>query len=445
MVTFRKGDAGYEAARDATVWRANTPPRYPAVVVQAASVDDVIAAVKQAKAEGLKVGIKSGGHSWMSPHLRDGTLLIDLAALNWIEVDADASRVWVGPGAKGRHVNDALKPHGLMAATGHADSVACGGFLMCGGFGWNFREYGNGCANVTRIQVVTADGELITASETENPDWFWAARGAGPGYFGVVVGFEVRAVVRRPVMRLYGYAFDQETAPEAIGWFMDLAPQLPVNVEHAATAVSKTDDNRAAPTEFSIHSMGFFETEEEADAVGRLFDACPLKDRAKAAFVNVPCTLEDVYLQATKIDPEGYRFSVDNCYSDATSAEAVPLMAGFLADMPTPWTHSFFLYQGPRPAYLERDTALSAWGDFYFATYPIWDDPARDDEMLAWAVERMKRLAPIDNGEGQMNDENMGRAPRRYFSPAAEARLEDLRARFDPEGRFVSFLKPGLS
>jgi FAD/FMN-containing dehydrogenase len=439
---FRRGEAGYEAARHATVWRENTPDRYPSIIVRATNDADVIAAVKLAQREGLQVGVRSGGHSWTSPHLRDDSLLIDLDAMRAIDIDPDTSTAWVQPSAKGRGLNDALRDFGLMAPTGHHDSVACGGFLMCGGFGWNFRQWGNGCRNVLAIELVNAEGELIRASETENPDFYWAARGGGAGFFGVVTRFLVQAYPRPKCLRANGYVFLMDAMEAALTWAYEIKDSLPVGCEFLGSWTSwdpETGDR--APTRFALSGLVFTDSEEEAEAVARIFDTCPVKDQAMMRRRNEPTTLEERYAGASAADPEGFRFAADNVYTDLGAAEIVPLVRDMVESMPTPRSHIFWCFNGPRPDF--TGMALSAWGDTYFASYPIWRDPAQDAEMQAWAVASMRALAPIANGEAQMNDENMEAHPQHYLAPDVAARLEELRARHDPERRFLSYLAPG--
>lgn len=439
---LRQGHVDYEKARHATVWRENTPLRFPRVIVKAHCVHDVVAAVKLARAEGLAVGVRSGGHSWTSPHLRDDSLLIDLDAMREIAIEPDGLTAWVRPAVKGRHLNDALGERGLMAPTGHHDTVACGGFLMCGGFGWNFRHWGNGCRNVVEIELVNAQGELLIASETQNQDYFWAARGGGAGFFGVVTRFRVKAYPRPQHLRANGYVFPMEVMEEALSWAYAVKDKLPSYCEFLGSWTSwDPETGDWAPTRFALSGLTFADTEEEAEAVAALFDTCPVKDRAIVRRRSEPTTLEERYAGGTMADPPGFRFAADNVYTDKGADEIVPLVRAVVESMPTPRSHIFWCFNGPRPDF--EGMALSAWGDTYFAAYPLWQDPAQDAQMQKWVVDAMRLLDPIANGEGQMNDENMEGHPQNYLTPDKARRLEELRAKHDPEGRFLSYLVPG--
>ena len=142
---FFRGDDGYEPARRATVWNQRVPDRYPDVIVQAVDAEDVVATVRYAKANGKKVSIKSGGHSWAANHLRDGAVLLDVSRLEQTAVDADKKVAVVGPGKGGSVLAAELDALGLFFPAGHRKGVRIGGYLLQGGYGWNSRVYGPAC------------------------------------------------------------------------------------------------------------------------------------------------------------------------------------------------------------------------------------------------------------------------------------------------------------
>ena len=434
-----RGSEGYEAARRNTVWRLNIPQRFPEAIVTPENDADVAAAVRLARSHGLKVSVKSGGHSWTSPHLRDGCILIDLVRMQDMSIDARHRQISVRPSVKGRRANDALALHGLMVPTGHHNTVGCGGFLMCGGFGWNFRQFGNGCRNVQSIDVVTADGELIHCDETQNAEFYWAARGGGAGFFGAVTNFTLSAHPRPQYLTQNGYVFPIEYVEEALAWVHALGPQCPPFLELVAAASSYAPDGGWAPTKLIVSGLAFARTATEAREAQALFESCPIKHKALVRRDCVPTTLEERYDLATLADPVGNRYAADNMYTDASAAEIMPHMRELFGNMPTPRTHVFWLYQGPRPDF--SGMALSAWGETFIAAYTIWQDAGLDAAMDQWPVEQMRKLDPIANGEGQMNDENMHARPIRYLSVDAEQRLEALRVKHDPASVFLSFLK----
>ena len=131
--------------------------------------EQVADAVRDATAQGLQVAVKSGGHNWTGACLRDDGVLIDLGAIDDVEVDPAARRALVGPAATHRALAAALVPHGLGFPIGHCPSVGLGGYLLAGGTGWNMREWGPGCWNVTGADVVTADGRERSIDQDREP------------------------------------------------------------------------------------------------------------------------------------------------------------------------------------------------------------------------------------------------------------------------------------
>lgn len=435
---LRCGQPAYETARRAAVWRANKPQRYPEAIVLAENEQDVIAAVRLARAEGLKIACKAGGHLWTSPWLRDGSLLIDTSRMQQIRIEPQTRTVWAGPGTIGMKLCQALRPHGLMATTGHHSTVALGGFLICGGFGWNSRRWGTGCANVLAVDVVTADGELIRADATQNQDYYWAVRGAGPGFFGVVTRFHLQVHPVPAVMRHSAYIYEPEQLDDVLTWSMQVGPSVPTDVEFLVTASSSDNLGRSAPMRVSVSALAISNSDEEAYAGLAFVDSYPAINKAHKRRTAMLTTLDERYESGTNADPIGYRYACDNIWTNAPPEQVVPLARELFTTLPTPRTHVF--WQPWCPCAPLPDMAFSLQANLYVAVYTVWDDPKDDEAMERWPVEQMRRFEAVSCG-GQMNDENIFRRPQAYLSEAASARLEELRAQYDPENVFVSFMR----
>lgn len=177
--TFRRGDPGYAETWAEMLWNGLKPERFPDVIVRAASQADVVAAVRTARSVGLRVAVRAGGHSWCGSPLRDGGMLIDVSGLRGCSVDPSSATATVQPGFTGRALVRELAPYELAFPAGHCGSVALGGYLLSGGLGWNSPALGPACVSVQQIEAVTADGDVVTCDTQQNPDLFWAARGAG--------------------------------------------------------------------------------------------------------------------------------------------------------------------------------------------------------------------------------------------------------------------------
>ena len=168
---------------------------------------------------GLQVSVRAGGHSWAAWSVRDEALLIDLGRVARDDLrPGHRDRLRASPAVKGgAELVPFLTSHGRAFPGGHCPSVGIGGFLLQGGQGWNSRKYGWACENVVAIDVVTADGELIRADEEQNSDLLWAARGAGPGFFGVITRFHLRTYPLPRAMAHDTWMFELEELEPLLG------------------------------------------------------------------------------------------------------------------------------------------------------------------------------------------------------------------------------------
>ncbi len=193
---IRPGDAEYDAAR--AVWNG-AYDRRPALVVRAADTIDVIRAVTFARERGLAVAVRSGGHSMAGHGTIDGGLVIDLSTMKGLSVDPERRVARVQPGLTWGEYAGQAQAYGLATSSGDMGSVGVGGLALGGGIGWLVRKHGLTIDSLLSVDVVTADGRLLTASADENPELFWALRGGG-GNFGVATSFELQLQPVGPVL-----------------------------------------------------------------------------------------------------------------------------------------------------------------------------------------------------------------------------------------------------
>lgn len=185
---LRPGDPGYDDAR--RVWNGMVD-KHPALIVRCAGVADVISAVKFAKTHDLLVAVRGGGHSAAGAGVCDGGIVIDLSRMKGIRVDPVARTVRAEGGATWGDLDHATAAFGLATTGGVVSTTGIGGLTLGGGIGWLMRKHGLACDNLLSVDLVTADGECLTASATEHPDLFWGVRGGG-GNFGVATSLAYR-------------------------------------------------------------------------------------------------------------------------------------------------------------------------------------------------------------------------------------------------------------
>ena len=181
-------DGAYDSARQ--IWNAMIDKR-PAVIARCATTSDVVRAVNFARDNRLLLAVRGGGHNIAGNAMCEDGLVIDLSQMKTASVDPAARRVTIGGGATLGDLDAATQEYGLATPVGINSTTGIAGLTLGGGFGWLSRKYGLTVDNLESAEVVTAAGEVVSASESEHPDLFWALRGGG-GNFGVVTRFEFR-------------------------------------------------------------------------------------------------------------------------------------------------------------------------------------------------------------------------------------------------------------
>ncbi|HKU16327.1 MAG TPA: FAD-binding oxidoreductase [Steroidobacteraceae bacterium] len=217
------GDDGYDSAR-----RILNPSfdKHPALIVQPKDVPDIQAAVSFARANSLLVAVKCGGHSHSGQSTCDRGMQIDLSTYRAVSVDPKARRASVTGGSLLGSVDKATAPHELVTPLGTVSHTGVGGLTLGGGFGRLARRFGMAIDNLESVDVVTADGKLLHASASDNPDLFWAARG-GSGNFGVVTNFEFRLHPMQRQVVAGKVMYPIEKARDVLTMWSEYAPAAP--------------------------------------------------------------------------------------------------------------------------------------------------------------------------------------------------------------------------
>lgn len=433
---LRRDHAEYEAARRNAVWNARKPDRHPDRILLAATDEDVVWGVRHAASEGLRVSVRSGGHSWYGNCLRTGGMLLDLSALTGIAVDADAMVAAVGPGTLGRDLDAALTERGLFFPIGHCGTVGLGGFALGGGYGWNSRTRGPAGLNIRAIDVVLASGEHVYADDSTHPELLWAARGAGPGFFGVVTRFHFD-VCRRPRMLRTGDIYPLDVHDEVLEWALALLPSLPPEVEVSARVGYSP---RVGAQALTLTGMCFAADAGDPAALLAPLGTCPAADRALARFTVPVDRLPDLHDRGGG-DAAALRWDVDGIWTHAAAGDIIPAAAAAgLKDVPL-GEHSFVLWMLWGHHEERPNACWSMQAPLYLSPNAGWSDRADDGLHRRWVDDALRALAPHACGV-QFSDADLPTRGGRGLSPESTARVEAIRGRYDPDGRFAGYLLP---
>ncbi|MDP4025361.1 FAD-binding oxidoreductase [Methylobacterium sp. NEAU 140] len=439
-------DARFPDAIHGTLWNRLIPDRAPQVVVQAADEQDIIAAIRFARANGVKVVVRGGGHNWCQPTLRNGGILIDLQNFtDVVSIDAAGRRAVIRPIISNRDIQRALNPLGLAFPTGHCPQVKASGYFLGGGMAWNPTVWGYGAESLEAVELVTAQGELITASETENPDVFWAARGAGSSFFGVVTKYVLKLHPLPKAIHGSTYFFRLDDAPAIGHWLGDRAPTMSPSVELSQFIVQAPPalkDAAAAQNGWvcMVTATAFEETPEAAGLALQPLEQAPI--RALSRSTHVPLDFEQLFDASGALFPEGVRSRVEATYSNHSPGA---LMEAILPLWPAaPSATTVFLltiFCGPDVPGPQRDMARSMTAKVYGGPWTMWRDAEADQANADWHLAMTAALEPYKIGY-YISESNTADQPDivpKAFTPEKWARLRRLRDAYDPDRVFFDY------
>ncbi|WP_457105363.1 FAD-binding oxidoreductase [Methylobacterium sp. P5_C11] len=436
-------EAGFPEALHGNLWNRLIPDRAPQLIVKAADEDDIIAAITFARANGLKVVVRGGGHNWCQPTLRNGGILIDLASLDKIiSIDVENRRAVIQPIVSNRAIQKALNAHGLAFPTGHCPQVKASGYFLGGGMAWNPTVWGYGAESLEAIELVTAEGALIRASETENADFFWAARGAGSGFFGVVTKYYLKLHALPKAIQGSEYFYRLEDAPAVGTWLGEAAARIAPSVELSQFLVKAPPALAADQNGWvcMVTATAFEENPEAARTALQPLDDAPVKPLSRSG--PTPLDFEQLFDASGALFPEGVRSRVEATYSNHSPGAVMAAIQSLWRSAPSE-TSVFLLtiFCGPNVPGPQRDMARSITSRIYGGPWTMWRDPHTDEANAAWHRELIAVLKPFNIGYyiGETNTVEQPDIVAQAFTPEKWQRLCDLRDRYDPDRVFFDY------
>jgi len=437
-------DAGYENLRRELLWNQLTPARYPRLIVQVATEHDVVEAARFARATGMKIAVRGGGHSWVGFALRDDSLLIDLGRLTHVAIDRAARTAAAQPAVTARDFNRQLAAQGLAFPVGHCPTVSLSGFLLNGGLGWNFNGWKPACFSIAAAHVVTADGNLVVADERHNADLLWAVRGAGPGFFGIVTQYVLKLYPEPGAITTSNYYYPLSRAAEVGAWAANLAGRLPKEVELTmffAPAPPTLAERCRSSNGFVciVSATAFVDTQSEAAALG-LLESCPVAHAYLGKDLHLPTPIDALLDMGGMLWPERHRYLADTLWSNSPPATVLGALREQFLRAPSAKSLAVFVFAtgAAGPAAPLPDAAFSMTAGALLLCYAIWEHPQDDTANAAWHRQTIAALDPFAVGH-YVGESDIVADPvraQRSFAPANWHRLQALRRKYDPDGLF---------
>jgi FAD/FMN-containing dehydrogenase len=432
-------DPAFAATRAKAIWNGDIT-RQPALIVRPTSNEDVVRTIAFARAHGLDLTIRGGGHSGAGNAVAEGALMIDLSRLDGVRVDPDARRAYVGGGASWAAVDAATAPHRLAVVGGTVSHTGVAGLTLSGGMGWLSGQQGLSCDNLVAVTLVTADGRIVTASDREERDLFWALRGAGTN-FGVVTELVFALQDVDPMANLGFFFWRAEDAAGALAFAREYLFQLPPAMGALVAGLSAPPEpfvpaeHHGAPG-IAILVAGWGSPEEHAAAVA------PLSGRGALFEMVTPVPYVALQQMLDATAPWGVR-SYDKALNlDDLSDEAIQVIVEQLPrkQFPLSFVPMFPLIgrfrEIPDDATAFGSPRSRRWAVGIVAIAPDEETFAADRQWVRdfWAA--LRPFAPDDGAYVNFEADATIDRVRASYGPAKYRRLAALKAEWDPDNVF---------
>lgn len=299
------------------------------------------------------------------------------------------------------------------------------------------QNWGWACEKVLAVDLVTADGELLHCDNKQNQELYWMARGAGPGFPGIVTKFYLEVRKAYSAMMMSFFAWPKSRCREILQWAVDISSGYDESTE--IVTVSQTMDGGDDHT-ICVPFVTFKNSKEEAEV------ALDLANRTRPGgclveVINKPTSLQEQYYVQGAANPERHRYCADNAY--ISNDEDVPaVLERAFTTLPHPKAFSIYFSMNPCSRRQLPDMALSMQTDHYFATYTLWEDETDDERCTKWVHDVMKDIEQHSSG-AYLGDSDFQARRTKFWSDENARKLMELRRKWDPTGRICGYLDQG--
>jgi len=427
----------YDRARG--VWNGMIDRR-PALIARCADPADVVACVNFARLRELPLAVRGGGHGVAGHAICDAGLVIDLSPMKRIEVDPDGRTVRAQGGCTLGDIDRETQPHGLAAPLGVVTKTGIAGLTLAGGMGWLRRKHGLSCDNLVSARIVTADGRLLTVSDEENPDLFWAIRGGG-GNFGVVTSFEYRLHRVGPEVFVCFVLYAARRAGEVLRFcarYLDEAPEELAPIAILGRVPEADDLPPAACGDLYVGLLATYpgDAADGERVVGPLRElGDPIADLSGVMrWTEAQSMLDDDY-------PDGSHYYWKSVNLPELSDEVIERLVEHAAAAPSPHSTIDLWYQGGAIARVgEEATAFANRTEPYLVGIEAnWEAEAASEENVAWVRDTFDDMRSLSGGGVYLNFPGFleeGEQLLREGYGTNYERLRELKSKYDPTNVF---------
>ena len=433
-------ESGHREYEEARRLQNGLIDRRPALIVRCSGTADVVEAVNFARGRGLLLSVRGGGHNVAGNAMNDGGVVIDLSGMRGVHVNAASRTVRAAGGATWGDVDREAQLFGLAVPGGVVSTTGVGGLTLHGGYGHLRRMHGLSIDNLLSVQIVTADGEICTASATEHADLFWAIRGAGSN-FGVVTSFEFRAHPVGPLVQLCAPFYALEDGRTALRGWREFNATAPDEISSLAVVWSVPDVD-AFPAELRRRPVVILATvyaglpEDGARIMQPLREfATPLLD------LSGPIPYTALQSSFDPFFPKGHFYYWKSTNVHDLSDACIDTIVAAAAERPSHLSDIPIWHLGGAMSRVAPDATGYGRRDapYLVTAEATWTDAAQNDPNIHWARNLVTAMRPFSRGGSYLNFPGFGEEKEAMLRDAYGEnydRLAALKARYDPDNLF---------
>ena len=435
---IQPSDADYDEARQ--VWNGYID-KHPALIAQCTGTADVIDAITFARKNDIEVSVRGGGHNVAGSALCDDGMVIDLSGMRGIHVDASQKLARVQGGATWGDLDRETQVFGLAAPGGVVSTTGVAGLTLGGGLGWLRKKYGLSCDNLNSVEIVTADGKLLTASHNENKDLFWALQGGG-GNFGIVTSFEFQLHEVGPTVMMCAVMYPIEIADKVLSAWKDFMVTSPDEISSQALfwALPDSDDFPKEARGKHVIAISAMYAGDSNEGEKKLQELREIDTPVIDLSGQIPYTAAQTMFDPFFPKNERYYYFKSQDLASLNKETMHALIEGAKDRPVASILVAIWHYGGKMNRIGSNDTAFGSRDtSFLFSVDAIWDDPSDSEEVISWSREFLDKMRRFSGDGMYVNFSGFGEEGedlvRKAYGENYE-RLAKIKAKYDPDNFF---------